>query len=512
MEERSANVLRSVTMTELDQGRSENERQPGDSSDGKHVRTLAVSGSLWTVLGYGGTQVLRLGSNLLLAYLLFPEAFGVMALVNAFLMGIEMFSDLGIWRSCVQNPRGDEPRFLGTAYSIQAMRGVGLWLVTCALAWPYARFYEEPMLVPYLVVGGFASVLRGLESTTVYSLHREVAMRPLTLLELGARGVQALVTVAWAAVHRDVWALVGGGVVYGAARLLGSHLLLGRRSVRFAWDGPSRRELVDFGKWLVLSSILTFAMGNADRLILGKVVSKEQLGLYSIALGYTSIVVAIAVRLADSVLFPILSRAQGRPERVVELYVGARRIVLWAAAGLCAAIVMGAPPFFELLYDERYLEAGVIAQWLVLPTWATVLFIGSDLVPLAFGRSGVQFMGSLVRATGVGFALAGFVTAGLWGLIVGSSVGSVLSHLALLTTFPGGRARALAQTIRFTLGLAATVAASMATMRMLESAPASIRITAAGMLAAIPLGVMARVVLRAVRGRRGAVEESTHEQ
>lgn len=469
------------------------------------VRRLAVRGTLWTLLGYGGTQVLRLGSNLLLAYLLFPEAFGVMALVNAFLMGIEMFSDLGIWRSCVQNPRGAEPRFLGTAYTIQAARGVGLWLTTWALAWPYATFYDEPMLAPYLVVVGATSVLRGFESTAVFTLHREVAMRPLTLLELGSRGVQAVVTVGWAAVDRDVWSLVAGGVAYAVARLLGSHLLLGRRTARFAWDRSARRELVHFGKWLVLSSILTFAMANADRLILGKVVSKEELGLYSIALGYTSIAVAIAFQLADSVLFPILSRAQGDRIRVVELYLGSRRVVLWAAAGLCAAIVMGAPPFFELLYDSRYLEAGTIAQWLTLPTWTTVLFIGSDLVPLAFGRSRVQFLGNLVRAAGVPLALWGFSLAGLPGLIVGMATSSVLAHLFLVARFPGGQARVLGQSLRFSIGLVAYVVGSLGALELVSEAPRWASISVAGVLAAVPLGVMARVVLRAVRGR-GAPE------
>lgn len=482
-------------MADKHQGDPEAERE-------QQTRSLAVKGTLWTVLGFGGTQVVRLGSNLLLAYLLFPEAFGVMALVNAFLMGIEMFSDLGIWRSCVQNPRGDEPKFLGTAYSIQAMRGLGLWLVTCALAWPYASFYDEPMLGPYLVVGGTATVLRGLESTTVYTMHREVAMRPLTLLEIGSRSAQAIVTVVWAAIQRDVWALVGGGVVYGAARLLGSHLMMGRRSARFAWDADCRRELIAFGKWLVLSSILTFAMANADRLILGKVVSKEDLGLYSIALGYTSIVVAIAFRLGDSVLFPILARAQNEPARVVDLYVGSRRVVLWAAAGLCAAIVLGAPPFFELLYDTRYHEAGEIAQWLVLPTWTTVLFIGSDLVPLAFGRSWVQFVGSFVRASGVVFAIVGFVVGDLWGLIVGSSLGSVLAHLVLITTFPGGQARTLAQTGRFSLGVAAYVAVSLGIVAQLGETAWIVRSGVALLLAIIPLAVMARVVLVAMRQRR----------
>lgn len=342
--------------------------QPAEAGDDEEVRQVALRGTLWTLLGYGGQQVLRLGSNLVLAYLLFPEAFGVMALVNIFLIGIEMFSDFGVWRSCIQNPRGDDPKFLGTAYTLQAVRGVALWICTCLLAWPYASFYEEPMLFPYLVVLGFGSALRGFESTAVYTLNRQVAVRPLTLLDLSARFAQAVVMVVWAMVDPSVWALVGGGVMYTVWRLFGSHVFLGR-TARFAWEPEARTELVRFGKWVIGSSIVMFLTVNADRLILGKFITKEELGIYSIAFGYTSIVGAVVIELADRVLFPILSRAQQEPKRVMALFVESRRVVLWAAAGLCAAIVFGAPLFFELVYDARYHGAGQISQWLVVYTW-----------------------------------------------------------------------------------------------------------------------------------------------
>lgn len=99
-----------------------------------------LRGGSWMVIGYGGNQALRLAANLILTRLLFPEAFGLMTLVNVILVGLQMFSDFGLVPAISQNPRGDDPDFLDTAWTIQVIRGGGLWLMTCLLAWPRRNF------------------------------------------------------------------------------------------------------------------------------------------------------------------------------------------------------------------------------------------------------------------------------------------------------------------------------------------------------------------------------------
>ena len=88
----------------------------------RSLKSLALKGSVWTLGGYGIAQLLRLVSNVVLAKLLFPEAFGLMVLVTIFMQGIAMFSDIGIIPSIIQNKRGDDPRFLNTAWTIQVIR------------------------------------------------------------------------------------------------------------------------------------------------------------------------------------------------------------------------------------------------------------------------------------------------------------------------------------------------------------------------------------------------------
>ena len=106
-----------------------------------------IRSSLWSVGGFGLGHALRLASNLILTRLLFPEAFGLMALVTIFMIGLEMFTDLGIVTSIIQNKRGEEADFLNTAWTIKVIRGIVIFICIYLIAGPVAWFYEEPQFL-----------------------------------------------------------------------------------------------------------------------------------------------------------------------------------------------------------------------------------------------------------------------------------------------------------------------------------------------------------------------------
>src|SRR6056297_1850851 len=105
---------------------------------GDALRARAMRGSMLTIVSFGGQNVLRLGSNLVLTRILFPEAFGLMALVQVFIVGLQMFSDVGIQTSVIRSKRGDDPASLHTAWTFQVLRGVLLWLGCFGIALPAA--------------------------------------------------------------------------------------------------------------------------------------------------------------------------------------------------------------------------------------------------------------------------------------------------------------------------------------------------------------------------------------
>ncbi len=197
---------------------------PGLRGLGPSHRVMrAMRGGTWTMVGYGASQVLRLASTLVLARLLVPQAFGLVALVNVFLSGLEMLSDLGIGMDVVQHPRGDDPVFINTAFIIQMGRGIILWAVAMALSYPFTQFYAQPAILSLLLVGSFSVLLRGLTSGSIWGLTRHVELDKYNLLTVGTDFFGFIFSAIWAIVSPTAWSLVAGRVASTLALVVASH-------------------------------------------------------------------------------------------------------------------------------------------------------------------------------------------------------------------------------------------------------------------------------------------------
>ncbi|NEQ25446.1 MAG: oligosaccharide flippase family protein, partial [Microcoleus sp. SIO2G3] len=149
------------------------------------LKKLAIRGMIWTIAGYGAGQILRFGSNLILTRLLAPELFGLMALVNIFVMGLHLFSDVGIGMNVVQNKRGDDPDFLNTAWTIQVIRGAFLCLACLLITWPLAHLYNEPQLLWLIpLTGTLSTLVSAFNSPTLFLLERHMDVGTQTKIDL----------------------------------------------------------------------------------------------------------------------------------------------------------------------------------------------------------------------------------------------------------------------------------------------------------------------------------------
>lgn len=404
------------------------------------TRRLAIRGSMWTLGGYGVSQGLRLASNVVLSALLAPELFGVMALVTVFMSGLNMFSDIGIGPSLIQNPRGEEPDFRNTAWTISTVRGIGLWLVSCALAWPFARFYDEPVLLQVLPIAGLSAVINGLNSTALVLLNRRIQMGRLTFLDFVAQIVSLLVMCVWAWFDRSVWALVAGNLSACLCRLAYSFMLIPGHRDALRWDRESARALMTFGRWVFFSTLITFLATQSDRLMLGKLESTADLGVYGVAVALTLLAKEVVLRLASQVQFPALARhINDSPDSLKRTLHQSRDPLLVLTLASTLAIGLGATTFFQCLYDSRYQDAAWITLWLAPSVWFSLLQGTSDRALLALGHSRDLAMSNLIRAVGTivcclsGYAIAGYFfpkesSFQVVGFIVGLTLGTAGGH------------------------------------------------------------------------------------
>jgi len=390
-----------------------------DSPPQRSLKALAFRAASWTVGGQALAQGLRLLSNVILARLLFPEAFGLTAIVGVFIYGLIMFSDLGIGPSIVVNRRGEDPEFLNTAWTIQIIRGAIITIGAIMLAWPVAAIYGQPELKGLLAVAGCGALIQGFDSTALHTQQRKLALGPVIKLELIAQVVTILVMVSWALVSPTVWALVGGALVGTATKTVLSHFYLPRFSHRLHWDPSAAREIYSFGSWIFLSSIFTFIAVQGDRLLLGYYLSMTLLGVYSIAIRFSEALTNLQIRLMHSVLFPVFSEtARSNPERLVDRYYKTRlwmELAFLTASGL---LLTNGHLLIDVLYDERYAEAGWMLQVMAIQVAMSVIMTSQETVIVALGKSYYGFARSLAKAIWILAGVPiGWYVAGLHGVV-----------------------------------------------------------------------------------------------
>jgi O-antigen/teichoic acid export membrane protein len=347
------------------------------------------------------------------------------------MQALEMFSDRGVHASIIQNPRGEDRTFLDTAFTMQAMRGVLLWIATALLAWPVAAFYGQPMITMLLPVAGFNAVLFGLTNVSLPRHARRLALGRLTVLDLVAMTLQITATVVLAWLWPSVWALVLGGFAGSMARLIVSHTILRIDPVRLRLDRDAARELFRFGRWIFISSMLTFFVNRGDVLIIGKFVPPAMLGIFHIGSQFAQVVRQLFLRLANSVLLPVHVRLGAESADSLRGHV--RRVRLGVMALMLPPLwffVLFGTPFIEFLYDDRYQQAGLILQVLAV---GGIFSIVPDVGPIALSR-GDSFLHMVTLIIRSGLLLAGMVVgamcAGLWGLITGIVVAAALFYPA----------------------------------------------------------------------------------
>ncbi|MBA4017135.1 MAG: hypothetical protein C0483_08185 [Pirellula sp.] len=398
------------------------------------VRVRVVRSSLVTVAGYGLGQVIRLAGNILISRLVLPEAFGIMALVNVMIQGLAMFSDVGIEPALVQHRRGDEPRFYNTAWTVQVLRGFLLWLGTCLLAWPASLVYEEPRLLILLPTAGLAAVVAGFNSTALFAVRRHLMLGRLTLLELSAQVAAVATMCLWAAfVSAGAWAMIAGLFATTVVQLVGSRCLVANYRNQFAWDGEAADALFRFGRWVLLSTMITFCALQVDRLLLGRLITKEELGVYSVALAVAMLPSMLLQALGGTVIYPLMARLARRSrEELCEKLTVARSVLSALGVFLVVGVVLEAETFFSLLYDARYASAGHIAKLLAVSVWIMSLSVTLERVPQALGETRLLAMYNFIKLTAAACgALSGYHLAGFDGFLLGYAAGIAVGHVAL---------------------------------------------------------------------------------
>ena len=303
-------------------------------------------------------------SNLILTRLLSPEMFGIAAIGNSLITGMTMFSDFGVQQNVVRSQRND-PSFYQTAWTMQLLRGLALTLVVVLLAKPLAALYGIESLAIFLFIVAASNLAMGSNNVEVMRDFRHAKLQRIAIIDNVAALVGLVVMSIWAWFSPTYVALAVGALVSTATFAFASMLAYPRDNCRLRLERDTIAELVGFGKWVLISTVLAFATSQMDRLALGKLIPLQLLGLYSIAWIWASLPNQMLEQWAGKVFFPLASQ-DDRANSDGSTIASARRTYV-AVACVSTAVIYGVSDILvTMLYTEAYRGVASLMRQLAL--------------------------------------------------------------------------------------------------------------------------------------------------
>jgi O-antigen/teichoic acid export membrane protein len=392
----------------------------------------------WTTTSYFIVQVIRFSQNLLLTRLLAPELFGVMVVLTSLRVGAELFTDIGIGQNVIASPRGWDPTYYNTAWTMQMLRGFILALLFLALMPALSYFYADPTLNAVFPVLSALFILSGMHSIGLTLSVKAMKVKELAKYDVIATGLGSVVALAIAWVFPTVWGLIAGNVAATVVSSTLSYFVWPNLKFQLRLDRQSVREIFSFGKWIFLSSIIFFLAAHFDRLVLSKYVSLAALGVYGVARSLGDIFGQLTTRLGNSIIFPSISSANFEGKDLRRKIGGHRFLFLGLAAAAISLFIALSDVLIRVLYDDRYLAAGQVLPWVGLSTWLLVINTVSESVLLGIRKPNYTAVGNSAKFIGLLCLLA---PAALNYGIIGAAIATIVAEFARYAVLTVGMAR-----------------------------------------------------------------------
>jgi lipopolysaccharide exporter len=332
---------------------------------------------LWTtrtgviVLTSIATMAVRTVSSIILTRLLTPEAFGIVGIIGAIFFVLTMLTDLGFQAFLVPHEKGDERHFRDVIWTIHAVRGLVLAVLAAAASPFVAWLLGKPLLALPFAIASLTFVFAGLTSFSLMTALRHHGARKLSLFDFTLQVFQTVACVLLAIWWRNVWAMIAAMILQSALRLMLSYAWFPDSKHALARDPGISREFFNFSRLILATSVITLIILQTDKVVLARLFTLEQFGLYAIALSLASAPTAIGDAYLTKVVFPVYAQIwRSAPNVLAGVYYSIRRSVSLLFALCSGALIGGAHLLVVVLYDPRYEGAAL---------WLSLLMVGVGL-------------------------------------------------------------------------------------------------------------------------------------
>lgn len=348
------------------------------------LRQKVARGATWTAALHGASMVIELAITALLARLLSPAQFGIVAAAMLFMGLVNVFSEVGVAPTIIQMPnltRDDLRTGLTISLYLSLVCALATWLGSTFVA----TIFHMPPLGDVLKVLGGVFLLRGISLVSEAKLTRDLHVKDVRIVQLTARTFgYGLFSAIFAWQGYGYWSLVYGSLIEEAARAAGIYAIA-RIPFSLTVSGKGVRRIFSSSAGFTGINIVNFIALNGDTAIVARATNAVSTGLYSRAFKLMSFPTTLYSKIADQVIFPAMASLQGQPERLRKAYLEATALAALIGLPISVMIALVGPDLILFFYGPKW-------------TAATPIFAALSLG--IFARFSTRTSSSLLRATG----------------------------------------------------------------------------------------------------------------
>ncbi|MFC4258490.1 lipopolysaccharide biosynthesis protein [Marinobacter lacisalsi] len=367
-------------------------------------------------------------STLILARLLAPEHFGIIALVTIALQFFELLVETGNQQYIVQKQTLDDED-LNTAWSMDILIKSGIAVLVIGSAPALAAWFEEPALTWALAVASLALPIRALKTPGMMRLAREINYRPLFRLTLWQKGLSFITVITIAFIEPSHWAIITGNLVSAAILAAGSYRVDQHRP---RWTLSRFRQQWGFSQWLLMRGLIGFTRSQIDNLLVSRFFGTTQLGGYNLVREVSLLPALSAIIPMSEPLLAAIAEVKSRPEALAYRVQLSLALMISVLTPLALYIFLFPELIVLTLLGEQWTEYGPLLRPFSLFFFTFCLFaLLSDAV-IAMGRVRALFFFDLVSTSMIIAILFYFGRAGLENMAWARGVLAVFTTVALL--------------------------------------------------------------------------------
>ena len=358
-----------------------------------HKRKVAI-GIAWMTSARAIVRALGLVSTVVLARLLVPADFGLVAMAMAVAAGFELLTLFSFETALIRESNITRAHY-DSAWTLNVLMGLAIAVALAASAIPFAAFYREPRLEAVMLIIGIKYFIDGLGNTGTVDFRRQMAFGRDFLMQVVPKIAGILVTIPLAIWLRDYRALLSGMLISASVNCMMSYLLHTHRP-RFCLTEAG--ALFRFSRWLLLNGVVSFVRVRSADFIIGRQLGPGSLGIFSVSFEVSNLPSTEMVAPINRVLFPSYVGLATDPDGLRQSFSSMlgliALLILPASVGLAAV----ADPLVRVALGDKWLESIPLISLLALAGASNVLQTNTGSVYNAIGRPRLIALTSAIHA------------------------------------------------------------------------------------------------------------------